>query len=160
MEPNSRASRRRRLGQKRPLSQVVPVVVLLVSVCLLAAFTAYDRWATVRAQQQAWTTQGPACRVVAQPSANAVSHRRAPKTFQYGGIEFSRSFGGVSCAAVPDAAFANRDLYRVCQFNNPGVVAVTVSGRRTIFEPPAGARATVTVRRGVASCAVGGSFKY
>ena len=160
MESNSRALRRRNLGRRRPPSQLVPLVVLIVGACLLAAFAAFDRWDRVRTQQRAWSVDGPACRTVAQPSANAVSHSRTPKTFQYGGIEFSRSFGGVSCGAVPEAAFANRELYRVCQFNNPGAVTVIAGGRRTVFEPPAGERATVTVKRGVATCAVRGSFKY
>jgi hypothetical protein len=72
-------------------------------------------------------------------------------------VSFTRPFGAVSCVSIPEDGLT-RENYRVCQFNNPGAVTVETDAARTVFQPPVGRRATVTVRHGKASCVVGGWF--
>src|SRR5690606_33821853 len=99
------------------------------------------------------------CPVVDRPSSTAVSRRKDPATFEYGGARFTRSFAAVSCAALPEKLFWPQAAYPVCQFNNPGADTVSTGRRSVTFEPPVGRAATVTVRRGEITCVVGGRFR-
>jgi hypothetical protein len=128
-------------------------------ICAIPALIGYATWADLHAMKVEWTIAGPPCPVVAKPGPMAVG-RKKPRTFEYGGVSFTRSFGAVSCVSIPEDGLSTRENYRVCQFNNPGAVTVEMDGGTTVFQPPVGRRATVTVRHGRASCVVGGWFNY
>lgn len=134
------------------------ILVLAPSFLILPTVMVGSIYVEARALQRAWTVEGPPCPQVATPSSRAISRHRPPMTFTYGGASFTRSFAAVDCAAVPKSAVWPREAYRVCQFNNPGAITVRTATSRKVFELPPGARATVTVRDGLVSCVVGGSF--
>lgn len=157
-EPPSAAARRRGRTTTRARWQDLAILVLAPSFLVLPSVMIGSIWVEAVALQRAWTVKGPPCPEVAQPSSRAVSRHRPPKTFTYGEATFTRSFAAVDCAAVPKDAWWPRESYRVCQFNNPGAITVSTAGGRQVFEPPPGARATVTVRDGRVSCVVGGTF--
>lgn len=143
-------------------ARVLPALqwfIVAVAVCIVPATVAFGAWSEVEALRAEWTIDGPPCPVIAQLTP-ALIGRKPPRTFRYGSAAFTRSFGAVYCAAIPELGLWKRESYRVCQFNNPGAVTVDLGGERTIFRPPPGRRATVTVRKGRASCVVGGWFNY
>lgn len=134
------------------------ILVLAPSFLILPTVMIGSIWVEARALQRAWKVEGPPCPQVDRPSSRALSRHRPPMTFTYGEASFTRSFAAVDCAAVPKSAYWPREAYRVCQFNNPGAITVLTAAGRHTFEPPPGARATVTVRDGAVICVVGGSF--
>lgn len=130
----------------------------LVLMSALPALVVWQTWREAQALQAEWTVRGPPCETVREPAAWATNHQHDPMTFTYGGASFTRQFAAASCAAVPETWWRSRDAYHVCMFNNPGAVTVgTIDGPVT-FQPPAGRRATVTVRHGTATCVIGGRF--
>lgn len=149
----------RRRGAFSVFEAGAPLSIILI-VSAVPGLIAYTQWSEVEALRHEWTVPGPACQQVETPASWAVSKRKPPKEFEYRGIHFERSFAAVSCAAVPERGLLTRANYAVCQFNNPGLVRVSAAGRNYAFQPPAGHRATVTVRESEVSCVVGGRFAY
>lgn len=130
------------------------LMLLLVSV---PAIDVYRTWVGTRAEKRLWNIDGPPCPVVAEPQGEVVGHK-PPRTFVYNRIAFTRHLGDASCAAFREDGFLARDNYSVCQFSGPGAVTVETAGRKVSFQPGAGRRATVTVRRGEATCVMAGWF--
>lgn len=136
----------------------IGLYALLLGVISIPAITAYGVWAGVQAMKAQWAIQGPPCPIVAAPSIR-VQGRKPPRTFHYGDAAFSYQVGDVSCVAPPEDGLFARRTYHVCQFNGPAMVAATVAGKRTIYEPGVGRTVTVTVRHGRPACVMGGWFK-
>ena len=134
------------------------VLILVPILSALPAFIVFNNWANTMSLRKAWTIAGPACPVVATPSPTGTRHHKPPTTFWYGEARMTRAFGGAECGSVPENPLWPSQNYRVCRFNNPGAVTVRVGTRTTVFEPPVGNPATVTVRDGQATCVVGGWF--
>ena len=148
------------LGQLHGFGKSLGAVLILFPILsALPAFIVFNNWAESKHLEKTWTIAGAACPVVATPSPAATRHHKPPTTFWYGDVRFTRSFGGAECGAVPENPFWPSTNYRVCRFNNPGAVTVYSRGRTTVFQPPVGNPATVTVRRGQASCVIGGWFQ-
>lgn len=139
--------------------QAVELSAILAVVSAIPGGLAFATWTDVQAMKAAWTIKGPPCPTVAQAPPSVVG-RKPPRRFQYGGAEFSHAFAAAYCQALPEDTLFARESFPVCQFNNPGAVTVVAGGRRTVFQPPVGRRATVTVRHGEASCVIGGWFNY
>jgi hypothetical protein len=144
-------------GWRGSLSAVLFMVPLL---CALPAYIVFQNWLESTTLKAEWTLKGPTCPMVAKPSPVATRRHRPPMTHWYGDVRFTRSFGAVSCGSVPENPLWPSKSYRVCRFNNPGAVQVFTQGRTVIFEPGPGQPATVTVRRGQASCVIAGGFQY
>lgn len=143
--------RRVRLTGGLQTAAMAGVLLMVASVPLIDV---YRTWAAMRMEKAAWDgITGPACPVVAEPSYRS---RRLPRTFTYGDATFTRQHGHASCAGFRD----DGKVYRICQFNAPGVLTVTTARGTTIFEPGPVRKTTVTVRDGVATCVVGGWFRY
>jgi hypothetical protein len=118
-----------------------------------------NQWLELQGLRREWTVKGPPCAQVAQ-LGRWVGDGRPPRTIRYGPYAFTRWSGAILCGDIPEPDPFTRATYRVCQFNNPGAVAVDTGSEKVTFQPPVGERATVTVRRGHASCVVGGWFDY
>jgi hypothetical protein len=133
---------------------------IVVGVLALAGAPLWFVYSTLADQQKLkaqWSIAGPPCPPPAPPPKVRV-RSRGEHIFEYGDVRFSRQFGAVTCAAVPDGGFFETRTYRVCQFTAPGKIVVETAGLKTAFEP--GRRpATVTVRHGAASCVLGGWFR-
>lgn len=147
----ARARRSRRLS-------AAGLMLVLVGIAAVPAYEIARTWAADRAERRQWNVEGPPCPMVERPSRSATG-RRPARTFRYGDVAFTRSFGGVSCAAFREGEVWAERVYRVCQFNNPGAVTVATSRGVATFEAAPGRRVTVTVRDGRASCVVGGWFR-
>ena len=148
------------LSREQPPSTIMQIglVALLAAVVSIPAITAYGVWAGVQEMKALWSIQGPPCPVVTAPS-RMVQGRRPPTSFHYGGAEFAHQVGGASCVAIPEDGLFSHGSYHKCQFNGPAMVAVTVGGQKTIYEPGVGRTVTVTVRHGRPACVMGGWFK-
>lgn len=131
------------------------VLALLLSVVGLIVA---ESWLDHRATKRAWTIEGPPCPVVERPARAAVGSK-PPRDFVFNGLTFRRHFGHVSCQAFREDGLFPTGHYSVCQFSGPGAVHVIGKGRRVVFQPGVGRKATVTVRRGEATCVVGGWFR-
>ena len=136
------------------------MLILAPILCALPAFIVFNNWAESTSLRKTWTITGPPCPVVAAPSPVATRRHKPPMSSWYGDVRFTRSFGAMSCGSVPENPFWPSTNYRVCRFNNPGAVSVFAAGHTVVFEPPVGRPATVAVRRGRASCVIGGGFQY
>jgi len=158
---SSAARRRTRRGPDLAPRVVEALLWLswLAATSAVPASVAFATWADVEARKAEWTIVGPPCPTVTRLAASVVG-LKGPRRFEYGGADFSHAFGEASCAAIGEDGLLTRETYPVCQFNNPGAVTVSAHGRSVIFQPPVGDHATVTVRRGVARCVVGGWFTY
>ena len=135
---------------------------LLVFVAVLASIPVYigcEAWSERQAVAAAWTITGPPCAIVQRPSRTAFSPSRKLKSFSYHGVTFTRAFGSASCVALDEPGIWSDSTYPVCQFNNPGFVAITSNGQTTVFEPEVGERATVMAPSGIGRCVRTGWFR-
>jgi hypothetical protein len=146
------------MGGARERGEMASMLGVLALVAAIPAYLIYAAWAGEQAMKRAWAIEGPACPVLTDVSRPPFG-TRGPKTFDYGGVSFARRYGHVDCMAATEGPMGDKQVYRVCQFAAPMVVAVTVAGRTTVFKPGVGRPATVTIRRGEVSCVVGGWFK-
>lgn len=140
--------------------QTVAMVVMAGAIAAIPGYTVLATWIDQQNVRRAWTIKGPPCLAV-QKAAYIVVGPRPPKTFTYGDIDFTRQFGHASCVAIREDGFMAKESYRVCQFNAPAMVAVTMpGGARTTWQTGVGRNATVTVRHGRATCVLAGWFEH
>jgi hypothetical protein len=150
----------RRARGRKLLEQLIGLALITPLLLAIPGFIVFKNWVESMSLKAEWTLKGPPCPRVARPSPVATRRHKPPMTFWYGDVRFTRSFGAVSCGAVPENPLWPSTNYRVCRFNNPGAVSVLAAGRTTVFEPGPGLPAAVTVRRGRASCVIAGGFQY
>lgn len=144
---------------RRDRLQTLALGGLLLMLLSIPAYIVLETLLGEQAMRRAWTITGPPCPVVKRPDWIVVGSK-PPKAFAYGGIGFARHFGHASCVSWREGGMFDPDIFRVCQFNAPGAVTVAVGGRTTTYQPGVGHRATVSIRRGQPSCAMGGWFTY
>jgi hypothetical protein len=153
--------RKARLADRLQLAGMLGVLALVASVPLVDI---YRTWLSARNEKAAWDgITGPACPTMdAPPLRPPGSRMRSPMIFTYGDVRISRQHGHASCAGFRESASLTDEprVYRICQFNAPSVLTVTTARGTTIFRPGPVRRATVTVRDGVATCVLGGWFRY
>jgi len=147
-----------RLDGRRRRGDAAVYLGLVLGLGWFPASIGYATWAEVRDMRAEWTIAGPPCPEVATPASWAISRHKPPMSHEYGGAVFTRQFGAVSCAGIPERGLLAHGNDYVCQFNNPGALTMTFGGRRVIYQPPVGQRMTVTIHEGRASCVVGGRF--
>ena len=82
----------RRLGP-----EMAGTAAFLLLVASVPSWIVYETWADRIETAALWSVAGPDCPVVA-PAAELFG-AKGPYTFSYGGAQFSRRFGHVSCAA-------------------------------------------------------------
>ncbi|RAK69143.1 hypothetical protein [Phenylobacterium kunshanense] len=106
---------------------------------------------------EAWQIEGSACPVIGE--AEFLRGRgRGPRHFAYGGVDFFRRHGHVSCAPIYYDQGRSSRFYPVCQFTSPGDLLVRVDGRDWYFRPGPGQPATVSVAHGQARCVMASNF--
>jgi len=138
--------------------QTLGLGLLLLGLMTIPGYFVIQTWLDQQQMRAAWNIEGPPCPVVDRPSPKVVG-RKLPKTFTYGDIDFTRQFGHVSCVAIREPGFVNKESYRVCQFNAPAMVAVALpDGRKVIYQPGVARPATVKVRHGQPTCVMAGWF--
>jgi hypothetical protein len=143
-----------RKARRGATTQVTLVTVVGLAVGL-PSWGVYAFWAHQHGLRRDWEIKGPPC-PPPKDSWDAIVLKRAPHVFKYGGADFAHPFGGADCASVPDGRFPTRDAYYVCQFTGPVMIAVTLAGRTSLFEPGYGRHAAVSVRKGRVACVLGG----
>jgi hypothetical protein len=142
----------RRLGP-----EAAGVAAFLLLVASVPSWIVYETWADRIETAALWSVAGPDCPEVT-PTPQLFG-AKGPYTFSYGGTQFSRRFGHVSCAAPQGGGLIPGEVYHVCQFNGPAALAVATPEGVTYFKPGVGRPATVTIRGGKTSCVVGGWFR-
>jgi hypothetical protein len=132
------------------------MVGVLLLVLGIPAVLSWSDWREMQAMRADWAVTGPPCPIgVAMPP-----DRRAPMSFDYGGARLGRRFGHVACLGFHEDGLFDPATYSVCQFSGPAAIKVGLGGRETVYEPGVGRPATVTIRRGQASCVVGGWYPF
>lgn len=130
---------------------------IILAAAAIPALVAAEGLARRQALRELWTIEGPPCPRLPKPGLDVFGPRGA-KTFAFGEAVLSRRLGHASCVAKTEAGLFTQATYTVCQFTGPAQIAVRTSQGTAWFEPGYGRRATVTIRRGEASCALGGWF--
>jgi hypothetical protein len=131
------------------------IVALMLSAASIPLTIAYDALAAQHALKKEWAIAGPPCPVPVRPWR----FHALPHVVHYQGVRFTRQYGAISCAVVPDGGVFSSAHHTVCQFSGPAAASVTTGGRTVLYEPGIGRPATVTIRNGQPSCVVGGWFR-
>ena len=105
---------------------------------------------------QYWKVSGPPCPSLS-PQAFAAQAIKPISSFRMDGVVFARAYGYSSCGELP--AKLGLDATVVCEFTNPGVVAVSGRGGEAYFAPGLGHPATVSVDGSGARCVLGANYK-
>jgi len=140
--------------------QIAALGLLLLGLLTIPGYFVVETWVGQQQMKAAWNIEGPPCPVVERPSPSVVG-RKAPRTFTYGGVDFTRQFGHASCVAIREPGFMTKESYRVCQFNAPAMVAVGLpDGRKVTYQPGVARPATVKIQHGQPSCVMAGWFTF
>jgi len=127
-----------------------------------AAAPAWLYWETVSeldADKKEWTIAGPPCPAAPHMPVEPADGPEVEKHLSYGGVSFTYRMAMAYCAQHARNSAWPSEKYVVCQFNNPGAVAVSAGRSRAAFLIPPGQRATVTSDREGIRCVVGGWFR-
>jgi hypothetical protein len=127
-----------------------------------AAAPAWLFWSTVaerEADKREWTIAGPPCPAMSEGVQGAFGRPALAKRISFGGATFSYRSAMAYCAQEARSSVWPSERYVVCQFNNPGAVAVSAGGSTAAFVIPVGERATVTTDGKAIRCVVGGWFR-
>ncbi len=127
------------------------LVTLLLAVGFVA-FGLHGQWVA----DQYWRVTGAPC-----PSLTASAFQTQPirpnQAFRMESVVFARAYGHSSCGEL--AANGGLEAQVVCEFTNPGVLAVTNQAGTTYFAPGIGRPATVAATNGAASCVMASNYK-
>jgi hypothetical protein len=113
----------------------------------------------LRAQSVAdryWKVAGPPCPVLSRQDFQT-QPIRASQSFRMESVVFARAYGYSSCGELP--AKGGLQTLVVCQFTNPGVLAVTTAAGEFYFAPGLGQPATVSAADGAPRCVMGSNYK-
>jgi hypothetical protein len=151
------------MGRDQPLRTVGAFFLRFIPfVIAFAAAPAWLFWSNVserEADKQAWTISGPPCPAMSERAQGPSQGPDLKQRITYGGATFSYRSARAYCAEQARNSAWPSERYVVCQFNNPGAVAVSAGGSRAAFRIPPGERATVTADRKAIRCVVGGWFR-
>jgi hypothetical protein len=139
--------------------QTLAILVVLLAVVGIPISVGYATWKDHQSIRREWMVAGTPCPVKASLSA-AARGAKPPPAFVYRGAAFAYQIGDVECVASPEKSLFDPSHYTVCQFDAPGAVEVSSTGRTTLFEPGIGHGAAVTVRKGQVSCVVMGPGRF
>lgn len=126
---------------------------------LAAALAGVMVWSGLRAQSQAdlyWKVAGPPCPTLTRQAFQAQPIKPA-QSFRMENAVFARAYGYSNCGELP--ARGGLEALVVCEFTNPGVLAVTTAAGDFYFEPGLGRPATVSASDGPPSCVMGSNYK-
>ncbi len=144
---------------------VFAVVAALIVAPLLAVVVRHDlaTEASKRAQallmSRAFKGTGEACPEIT-PADLAARGRPLKNVFGFHQVWFARRFGHADCALIGQYEPGAGDGYPACRFTAPAVLRVTTVDQDRAFDVGVGQAATVTVRDGVARCALTGPFPF
>ena len=147
-------------GERRKLKTAWMFPTLVIGFLSLAAgLAAVMVVSGLRAQSTAdqyWKVAGPPC-----PSLTRQAFQAQPikprQSFRMESVVFARAYGYSNCGELP--AKGGLQTLVVCQFTNPGVLAVTTAAGDFYFAPGLGQPATVSASDGAPSCVMGANYK-
>ncbi len=115
-------------------------------------------WQGANTEANYWQVSGAPCPQLS-PAAFAAQPIQASQSFQYGDVVFARAFGWSSCGQK--ATLLGLETLTICQFTNPGIVAVNTGKSLTYFAPGISQPATVSASpsRGEVRCVIGSHFR-
>jgi hypothetical protein len=144
------------------IRRVIPVAVLCAAaaVAAMVVLDMRERAAVVAdASDEAQVSRivGPPCPTL---TAQAFTARglEAGKTFDFGGLTFSRRFGHAQCNEAASGGLLGAGSFPVCQFTSPDVLAVKAGKALYLFEPGLGRKATILARDGKVSCVMAAPY--
>ena len=100
----------------------------------------------------------PGCPALSAQAYAAKGYPAGERPLVYDEVTFTRQFGHVMCADADNSGALGFLSHPVCQFTGPAAVRVKAGKTEAFFEPGIGQRATVSIERGRAQCALGGKF--
>jgi hypothetical protein len=147
-------------GERRKLKTawMFPAMVggFLALAAVLAAVMVVSGLKAQSAADQYWKVAGPPCPTLTAP-AYAAQPMRLNQAFRMESIVFARAYGYSSCGELP--AKGGLEALVVCEFTNPGVLAVTTPAGAFYFAPGLGRPATVSVGSGTPRCVTASNYK-
>jgi hypothetical protein len=108
------------------------------------------------AADQYWKVAGPPCPTLTRQAFQAQSVTPT-QSFRMENAVFARAYGYSNCGELP--AKGGLEALVVCQFTNPGVLAVTTAAGDFYFAPGIGQPATVSAGEGPPRCVMGSNYK-
>jgi hypothetical protein len=105
---------------------------------------------------QYWKVVGPPCPNITRQAFESQAIKPT-QSFRMESVVFARAYGYSSCGELP--AKGGLQTLVVCQFTNPGVLAVTTAAGEFYFTPGLGQPATVSVADGPPSCVMAANYK-
>ncbi|CAN5807343.1 hypothetical protein BH11PSE1_BH11PSE1_23030 [soil metagenome] len=108
---------------------------------------------------RAFTGTGKVCPEIT-PADLAARGRPLKNVFGFHQVWFARRFGHADYALVGEYEPNAGDGYPACRFTAPAVLRVTTVDQDRVFDVGVGQAATVTVRDGVARCALTEPFPF
>jgi hypothetical protein len=147
-------------GERRQLKTArmhrTVVAGFVVFALLLAAVMAITGLRAQSTADQYWQVAGPPC-----PSLTRAAFQAQPirpdQAFRMEGVVFARAYGYSSCGELP--AKGGLEALVVCQFTNPGVLAITTAAGDFYFAPGVGQPATVSTTSGTPRCVMASNYK-
>ena len=127
----------------------------LVAVVIIALVLGAMRFSAM-AKARAWTPIAPPCPTVSQ-RAYLNSGFPPLRPFDFDQTHVVRSYGLVNCAEIGDDGGRSATQVPVCQFNDPGALAVTV-GQSSTYYLPRTSPVTIVISHGRPLCVLGANM--
>jgi hypothetical protein len=141
-----------------PWAYIITIILGLALIAWLGGGEFLKRRAAAVVTAKEWAIDGDPCPTITAAEFAAKKYRLR-MSFDYGGAQFARAAGHVSCAAVAYKGGKGLGEFPVCQFTSPAVVKVTTKKGEVYFVPGIGKPATVSVPHGVGACVMNSTFK-
>ncbi|MET0273307.1 MAG: hypothetical protein ABW360_09975 [Phenylobacterium sp.] len=146
-----------RPARKIPWVYIVTAILGVVLLAWLGGAEFMKRRAAALVTAKEWAIDGDPCPTITAAEFAAKNYRLR-MSFDYGGAQFARAAGHVSCAAVAYKGGKGLGEFPVCQFTSPAVVRVVTKQGEFYFVPGVGKPATVSVPHGVGACVLNSTF--
>jgi hypothetical protein len=147
-------------GERRKLKTAWMFPTLVIGLAVLAALLAAVMLVSgLRAQSAAdqyWKVTGSPCPRLTRQAFESQAIKPT-QSFRMESVVFARAYGYSSCGELP--AKGGLEALVVCQFTNPGVLAVTTAAGDFYFAPGVGQPATVSAGSDAPSCVMGSNYK-
>jgi hypothetical protein len=147
-------------GERRKLKTAWMFPAIVVGFAALALLVAVVMVVSgLRAQSEAdryWKVAGPPCPSLTRQAFQAQPIKTS-QSFRMESVVFARAYGYSSCGELP--AKGGLQALVVCEFTNPGVLAVTTAAGEFYFAPGIGGPATVSAADGPPSCVMASNYK-
>ena len=128
--------------------------VCAAAAALAALFVGVSAVQALDAQAAYWKVTGPPCPSLTR-RAFLARGVKTDQSFHFQALVLARAYGWADCA---EQVVMGRTV-DICQFTNPGVLAITTSSGAAYFAPGVGRPATVIASKGLVRCVLASNYR-